>query len=231
MIKYLQLPYHFDIKKMQEEVSLLGNQLWKLHFQVKHYEGEWSAIPLRSINGEINNNFISPIEDAKQYADTPLLKECPYLQEVLNTFKCDLMAVRLLKLSAGTQIHEHKDADLCFEEGLLRFHIPVITHAAVEFFLDKERMVLQEGECWYMNFNLPHSLHNKSNVDRIHLVIDAVANDWVSNLFNAPEIAHKKEIAGGKNVYDDATKKEIIFQLRAMGTEVSNKLADEMEAS
>jgi quercetin dioxygenase-like cupin family protein len=170
------------------------------------------------------------LRDASLYADTPLLNECPYLKEVLNTFKCNLMAVRLLKLSAGTQIHEHKDADLCFEEGLVRFHIPVITDPDVEFFLDKERMILSEGDCWYMNFNLPHALHNKSNIDRIHLVIDAVSNEWVSDLFKAPTIMNKKEIEGSKNIYDDATKKEIIFQLRAMGTAVANKLADEMEA-
>lgn len=229
MIKYLQLPFLFDAKKMQQETLQLGLQYWKLHFQVKHYNGEWSAIPLRSINGDVTNGFISPVEGASQYKDTVLLKDCPYITEVLGHFKCTLLSVRLLKLTAGTRIHEHKDADLCVEEGLVRFHIPVITNTAIEFYLDKEKMVLQEGQCWYMNFNLPHSLYNGSDTDRIHLVIDAEVNDWVKDLFNSPDILNKKETAGGRNVYDDATKKEMIFRLREMNTAISHQLADDME--
>lgn len=229
MIKYLQLPFQFDAKKLQEETLQLGEAYWKLHFQVKHYEGEWSAIPLRSINGETGNGFISPVE-TDVYADTALLKDCAYIQKVLQTFKCPLLSVRLLKLAAGAQVHEHKDRDLCYEEGLVRFHIPVITNNEVEFYLAKERMHLDEGECWYMNFNLPHALHNKSNIDRIHLVVDARVNDWVKDLFGSPGIKNKKEAAD----IPKHTKEEqlaIIAQLRSMNTDISNKLADEMEAA
>ena len=34
-----------------------------------------------------------------------------------------------------------------------------------------------EGECWYINFNLPHRIHNRGTTDRVHLVIDCVLND------------------------------------------------------
>jgi len=229
MIKYLQLPYLFDVAKMQEETLLLGDAFWKLHFQVKHYTGEWSAIPLRSIRGEIDNSFISP-EETDVYEDTQLLKDCSYLQQVLKKFECPLLSVRLLKLAAGTQIHEHKDRDLCFEEGLVRFHIPVFTNKEVEFFLQGEQMRLQEGECWYLNFNLPHSLHNKSNTDRIHLVIDARVNDWVQSLFASPEIKMKKEIADVPK-HSKEEQLEIISHLRNMNTEASIKLADQIEDS
>ena len=229
MIKYLQLPFYFNAQEMQQETALLGNDLWKLHFQVKHYDGDWSAIPLRSINGETGNGFMSPVEE-DVYADTVLLNACPYLKQVLNSFNCPLLAVRLLKLAAGTQIHEHKDADLCFEEGLVRFHIPVVTNAAVDFFLQGEKMELKEGACWYMNFNLPHALHNKSNADRIHLVIDARVNDWVSGIFSSPQIKNKKEIDDiPKHSYEEIIK--IIANLRNMNTAVSNNLADKMEKS
>ena len=132
------------------------------------------------------------------------------------------------KLAAGTKIHEHKDRDLCFEEGLVRFHIPVLTNPQVEFFLEGEAMHLQEGECWYMNFNLPHSLYNKSNLDRIHLVIDARVNEWVKGLFLSPLVKQKKEIAD-KSKHSKEEQLEIIYQLRKLNTEVSIKLADEME--
>lgn len=227
MINYLQLPFLFDAARLQEETNRLGKTYWKLHFQVKHYTGEWSAIPLRSIGGSIDNNFISPVE-SDVYNDTALLNDCPYMQEVLQQFECSLLAVRLLKLAAGAVVHEHKDMDLCFEEGLVRFHIPVFTNPDVEFLLNGERMQLKEGECWYMNFNLPHSLQNKSSSDRVHLVIDARVNDWVKELFSSTAINIKKETADLPK-HSREEQLLIIQSLRQLNTETAGRLADEME--
>lgn len=227
MIKYLQLPFHFDAQRMQEELRSLEQVDWKLHYQVKHYEGEWSALPLRNLTGKTDDVVISFV-DGDVYQDTVLLQQCPYMKEVLEHFQCPLLAVRLLKLNAGAIIKEHRDAELNFEKGEIRIHIPVITNEQVEFYLDNERIQLKEGESWYMNFNLPHRIANNSNEDRIHLVIDAVVNDWVKELFNSDRILHKKEI-DENDLLDEATKKEMIAHLRSMNTEVSNKLADELE--
>ena len=104
------------------------------------------------------------------------------LQEVLASFHCPLEAVRLLKLTAGSSIREHRDYKLGYEDGVLRFHIPVITSPDVAFFLEGRQIVMNPGECWYLNLNLPHHVDNHSTVDRIHLVIDAIVNDWVHDL-------------------------------------------------
>jgi hypothetical protein len=140
-----------------------------------------------------------------------------------------LQAVRLLKLNAGSVIKEHRDAELNFENGEIRLHIPVRTHPDVEFLLDQEKLTLQEGECWYMNVNLLHSVKNSSPVNRVHLVIDAVVNDRVKALFNSPGITVKKETADLNGLYDEATKKQMILLFREMNTAVSNKMADELE--
>ncbi len=228
IIKYLKLPFHFDAGLMQQEADTLSSMQWLPHYQVKHYEGEWSAIPLRSIGGKADDIIISPADNPK-YLDTIFLENCPYLKKVLQTFQCPLQAVRLLKLNAGSSIKEHRDAELNFESGEIRLHIPVITHPDVEFMLDKERLNLQEGECWYMNFNLLHAINNKSSINRVHLVIDAVVNDWVKAIFTGPGCKIKKEIEDTSGMYDDATKKQMILQFREMNTELSNKMADELE--
>lgn len=227
MIKYLQLPFQFDAAKMQAEVKQLDNSRWQQHYQKLHYEGEWSAIPLRSVNGQADNIIISPLDNA-EYRDTHFLEESNYLKKILAGFHCPLLAVRLLKLNAGAIIKEHRDAELCFEKGEVRLHIPVITHPDLEFYLDKERMILQEGECWYMNFNLPHSISNHSPVNRIHLVIDAVVNDWLTNLFNSDSVRNKKEIADPP-AYSPEDRLKIIAALRAMNTDTSNQLAEALE--
>lgn len=226
MIKYLQLPFQFDVAAMQAEVAALTSTEWPLHYQTKHYDGEWSALALRSIDGSAENILISPLDNAP-YKDTELLQRSPYLQTVLQTIQCPLLAVRLQKLGAGAIIKEHTDGGLCVEEGLLRLHIPVVTNDDVELMLEGERMKIKEGECWYMNFNLPHSLNNRSAVDRIHLVIDAVVNEWVTTLFNSDQISNRKDVDAPR--VDEASKKEMIFHLRQMNTEVSNKMADELE--
>lgn len=228
MIKYLQLPFEFDVPKLKAAVLALNEAPWQLHFQVKHYDGNWCAIPLRSISGNANNGFISPTEK-NEYADTMFLKQSPYLQFVLDQFKCNLLSVRLLKLGAGALIHEHKDGGLCVEEGLLRLHIPIFTNRDVTFLLDGEPLFLDEGTCWYCNFNLPHSLHNKSSEDRIHLVIDAEVNEWVKEQFSSNLVINKKEEA----VAPMHTKEEllqIIYHLKAQNTQVALQLALQMEA-
>lgn len=230
IIKYLQLPFHFNAGLLQQEVAALSAMHWLPHYQVKHYEGEWTAIPLRSIAGKVDDIIISPIDNG-DYRDTIFLENSTYIKEVLQTFQCPLHAVRLLKLNAGSIIKEHRDAELNFEKGEIRFHIPVLTHTDVQFFLDKEKMYLKAGECWYMNFNLPHAINNKSKINRVHLVIDAVVNDWVKEIFTGTACPVKKEIEDTSGVHDEATKKQMIISFRQMNTTVSNKMADDLENS
>ncbi len=228
IIKYLKLPLFFDAGLLQQEVDALSAPQWLPHYQVKHYEGEWTAIPLRSMGGKADDIFISPT-DNRDYQDTVFLDNSPYLQKVLQSFQCPLQAVRLLKLNAGSYIKEHRDAELNYENGEIRLHIPVCTHPDVEFYLDKERLTLQEGECWYMNFNLLHAINNNSPVNRVHLVIDAVVNEWITGIFNSPDIVVKKETEDLSKVFDEATKKQMILQFREMNTTLSHKMADELE--
>jgi hypothetical protein len=227
ILKYLQLPFCFDVPMLREEVKHLANENWQLHYQTMHYQGEWSAIPLRSTGGKADNIIISPADDIP-YENTVFLNNCPYIQKLLQTFECRLQAVRLLKLNAGAVIKEHRDADLCFEKGEVRLHIPVITNEEVEFYLDKERIHLKEGECWYMNFNLPHSIINNGTTERIHLVVDAIVNDWVKQLFSQPALNRKTMEEPG---YDIHTKRMMIERLKEMSTETSIRLAGEIEAS
>lgn len=227
VVKYLRLPFLFDAVRMQDEVQQIAAAHWQLHYQKLHYEGEWTALPLRSIDGNATHVIVTP-GASTQYQDTVFLQKSPYLQEILSSFKCPLRTVRLLKLDAGAVIKEHRDMELCFEKGEVRFHIPVLTDPALEFYLDGERMQVKEGECWYMNFNLPHSIHNKSTINRVHLVIDAEVNDWVKEWFGRSDLPAKKEVQE-KDPYDIATKKQMIERFREMNTPKGHELADKLE--
>ena len=181
VVKYLKLPFSFDADRLQAEVRKMRQVDWRRHYQTLHYDGDWTALPLRSVDGRADHVIVSPVA-VSVYQDTVFLSVSPYLTEVLATFQCPLRAVRLMKLGAGAVIKEHTDAELHFETGEARIHVPIVTHPDVEFMVDRERLRLGEGECWYINFNLPHSVCNRSPVDRIHLVIDVTVNDWLRDV-------------------------------------------------
>jgi mannose-6-phosphate isomerase-like protein (cupin superfamily) len=71
----------------------------------------------------------------------------------------------------------------------VRLHIPVVTNPEVEFVLNGVRVEMKEGECWYHNFNLPHRVANRGTVDRVHLVLDCVLNDWLREVLLSADAA------------------------------------------
>lgn len=226
MIRYLQLPFHFDAARMQDEVNAVS-RLWQLHFNQHDYTGHWSGIPLRSPGGDAANLYADTFSAGIRFKDTPLLEECPYIRTVIDTFLCDKLSVRLLKLGQGAVIKEHTDVGLNFEQGEVRIHVPVVTHPLVDFFLDGDRLEMLAGDCWYINAGLPHRLANPSPVDRIHLIIDCEVNDWITGQFGRDDLAVKSV----KDMTDINRKEQlaIIAELRASGDPVRIQLAETME--
>jgi Aspartyl/Asparaginyl beta-hydroxylase len=182
----LRLPFSFDSGLLAADLARLSATPWIKHFVPQNYDGDWSVIPLRGTAGArhpIQMIYSNPTVTA--HADTPFLAQCPYFRSVLKTFACPLQAVRLMRLTPGSVIKEHHDNDLSFEYGSVRIHIPVATNDGVVFDLNRRRVVLEAGSCWYLRLSDPHSVVNHGNADRVHMVIDATVNDWVRAVFAA----------------------------------------------
>ena len=233
MIKYIQFAQNFDASLLAEDIERLEERLWKEHYNQKNYEGSWSTIQLRSLNGSIENNIAihhSALQEEQQYQDTALLRICPNIKHVIDFFEMEKLSIRLMKLNAGAVIKPHADHDLSFEDGEVRIHIPIVTNPDVEFFLEDEKLLMPAGTCWYLNLSLTHRVNNFGTTDRIHLVIDGKVNDWVKHLFKSED--HTEKVTGQDVKTPTQSIEEtfkIIEELRLMNTEVSNKLADEME--
>ncbi len=182
----IRLPFHFDGIKLQKDLKKLSNNDWIRHFVTENYEGNWSVIPLRGTAGaEHPIKMIYSDPGCKEYADTPFLAELDYFPEVLKSFQCPLDAVRLMKLSAGSQINEHVDFDLTADGLYARLHIPVVTNAQVDFRLNGSRVDMRVGECWYLRLCDPHSVINRGTEDRVHLVLDVQVNQWLKNMLTS----------------------------------------------
>ena len=228
MLGAFELPVRFDPVRLQTDLNGMFAAEFLPHFNTQYYEGNWSVAPLRSIGGAANQIYPDPTK-GDSFADTPLLARCPYVIEALSFLQCPLLSVRFLRLAAGSVIKEHRDYNLSLEDGELRLHVPVVTNPEVEFILNGHRVVMKEGECWYLNFDLPHQINNNSTIDGIHLVIDARVNDWVKPIFSDPGITIKKEIEDPSSNFDTATRKLMIQRFREMNTPTGHALADELE--
>jgi hypothetical protein len=182
----LRLPLTFDPDLLVRDLRGLASVEWIDHFVAQNYDGNWSVIPLRGKAGARHPvMMIYSDPTATSFEDTPMLQGCPYFRDVLDAFQCPLQAVRLMRLTPGSRIKEHADLDLSIEEGAARIHIPVVTNPGVEFYLNGSRVVMEAGSAWYLRLSDPHSVYNNGGSDRVHMVIDAVANDWLRTLLES----------------------------------------------
>jgi hypothetical protein len=117
-------------------------------------------------------------EQRETFSMTEELKKCPYLQEVLSTFKCDKLTFRVQNLKAGGKIGIHNDGNRGLNNNIVRLNIPVSTNEDVYTYYNEERILMKNGECWLPNVIKPHEMKNNSDQTRWLILIDCDLNDW-----------------------------------------------------
>lgn len=186
----LRLPLRFDAAALQADVRRIADAAWIRHFVTQNYDGDWTVLPLRApAHATHPVQMIYSDPSCRTFAGTPLLAACPAIGAALAAFECPLESVRLMRLGAGSVIKTHRDHDLDVEHGRARLHVPVVTNPDVDFRLNGDRVVLGEGECWYLRLSDPHSVSNGGGQDRIHLVVDAVVSPWLRELLERADAA------------------------------------------
>lgn len=179
-ISAIPFPVLFDTQKLKEDLQKIAPSEWISHYRGDHYEGGWAVAPLRSVGGHPAIIYASPAgTNANFYKDTPILERCPYFKTVVNWFQCQVNGARLMRLDPAARILEHTDDMDDGRTKELRIHVPVDTNALVEFWVDGKLVPMQEGEVWYADFNLPHSVNNFGSTARTHLVLDCTVNQWL----------------------------------------------------
>jgi Aspartyl/Asparaginyl beta-hydroxylase len=223
--RFLLLPLSYNIPRLLEDLAICESFHWANHYNQADYSGEWNGIALRSVSGQTDNILAA---ESSVYYNTPLLEKCGYFKEIIAGFDCELETIRLLALAPGSSIKTHRDRGLGYSMGCFRLHIPILTDPDVHFAVDGEKLPMQAGECWYANFDLPHSVHHQGKTRRVHLVVDGKRNAWTDALFGRAGY----DFAGENQPiqYDDKTKRLMIEQLKAMGTETALKIAAALES-
>ena len=174
----VRLPFAFDPALLERDLAAVTAEAWVLHRALENYAGDWSMLALRAPKGETHPlRLVYADPGAAAFVDTPLLARCPYFREVLGRFACTLRSVRLMRLRPGSVINEHADAALSAEEGFARLHVPVTSNPGVSFEVNRRPVTMLPGSAWYLRLTDPHRAANHGTTDRVHLVIDAQADD------------------------------------------------------
>lgn len=148
----------------------------------KRHGGLWTGLSLRSQGGRWDSTHPGG-PGLLPWVDTELLEKTPYFREVLSSLECEVRSVRLSALQPGGKIAEHSDLVLSIEHGAVRLHIPIVTSPDIVFTINGQRIHWDEGEFWYGDFVHNHWVENPTGSRRVHIVLDAIVNDWLLGLF------------------------------------------------
>lgn len=86
----------------------------------------------------------------------------------------ELGRILIVNLRSGGAITPHADEGV-YADYYERFHLVLHSESGNIFKCDGEEVEMKTGELWWFNHKECHEVVNKSQSDRIHLIIDAVA--------------------------------------------------------
>lgn len=180
-------------------------------------DGSWDAVSLRGFNpadptwgvkpAEMSKSWWAAHPEATQYDRcdwTVLAKRCPSIVELIESVDWwpGLERVRLLRMAGrdgrGGALGRHTDVtDRAAGTGdgqIVRFHIPLITAPKITMSawnLDGRRtdQHLPAWSMWYLDARKPHAVTNRAGIDRIHLVVDVIADERTRRAIVAGEDA------------------------------------------
>jgi len=188
----VRLPRTYDVERLKRDLEALC-EVRRAAQPGPYHQGEWTGIALHSMGGK--QSVFPSAAGTDHYQETEELARAPYCQEILRELKCPKEVVRILFLPPAGHIKDHFDFHTSFPFGLLRLHIPIVTHPDVEFVIDGQRVSWKEGELWYGDFSKVHSVKNNSPVVRVHMVIDVQINDFILSLF-PPDFVERRRAEG-----------------------------------
>lgn len=177
-----------NITLLKEQLLSLIDKDWLMHVNHKIYQGRWDVLPLRCQAENISAHPVLKafaVQGAGPYANIDIAESCSELIALFDSFQTEVLSARLMRLAPGAQIHPHCDDKLSIEFHQARLHIPLKNNSGVTFTINESVIPMQEGELWYINAHQLHAVHNQGTEERINLVIDCHANDWLKQQIEA----------------------------------------------
>ena len=188
--------------KIEAPVDLIKEEIFKFTSNyVDQSKTGWSGLSFRGIDlhkVRPYTNYGFKCEDDVPYKWTELAENCPVTKDfICNTFKANkFYRIKVNSLQPGGKIFPHFDSRT---QGLgLTEHSPYtdtnpfklkyITIAVdwpnkTDYFVNKKKLPISEGDIFLVDFSKIHEVYNNSNKNRLSIIITADLEgnkDWES---------------------------------------------------
>ncbi len=184
-----QLNLAFDVQKLCRDLEAAQKHFSSTAQVGPYHDGSWRGITLRSFKGNLKPFSVIYQGEGE---NTEVMQYCPYFQEMFEHFPCPINTARLLFLPPKKIIGKHRDY-FSINTGLVRLHIPIVTHEKVIFKIGEHIMRWKAGELWFGDFSHIHSVENQSDITRVHLVLDCTMSEALLALFPKPFLDARKQ--------------------------------------
>lgn len=191
--------YELSIEPIRDDLSHLASYLDSMNFQlltqIAPYKNNniWTALSLHGYGSNPSDIYKPGFVKSDIYIGSKLewtsLANEPVMspiREIISRLPCQFERIRFMKLAAGKSLRKHNDnIDPDIEnKKIVRIHVPIRTNSEVVFTMyendeddDGEKLNLKAGHFYYLDVTKPHSVSNKSSIDRYHLVVDCYMNE------------------------------------------------------
>jgi Aspartyl/Asparaginyl beta-hydroxylase len=160
----LQTPDYWEIDRAAR-VKLAGHRPGNAVF----FYNDMPPCVNRGSLGEVQSGLVNVL----RYPSRALFAEVQRLIEaqIAPLFpQCSIMRVQLTELPPGSTIQPHRDVGIL--ALIHRLHVPIVTHDDVKFFIAGQVFSLKPGRLYDLNNVVVHSVENRSDVMRVHLMVD-----------------------------------------------------------
>lgn len=171
----------FEIQNIKKEVVLYEEEwnldtsrqnLGSVHGSTQMYricETSYDWIPGTEIETFQRNSLHT--EEAK--------KELNTIFNILeNHYSGNIIRCEIIKLLPKSEILKHTDGGPILHYSR-RVHIPVITHPDITFTVMSDTQHFEESGWYEINNQMPHSVNNPTEIERIHIIIDILPNEML----------------------------------------------------
>lgn len=117
-------------------------------------------------------SIYTDLEAANTLPSEVLSESTKLVNDLLNVLKADKLGrVMLVSLKPDGHIDRHFDSGE-YSDFYDRFHIVLSSEDGNEFECGDELVKMKPGEVWIFNHHLEHEVHNYSDKERIHIIVD-----------------------------------------------------------
>lgn len=170
-----------------------------------------AGLKVATLLNHTGDQFNFDYRDCRSPQVTPLLNKLPAIKELLTDGNLEVMGARLLRLDAGTFLHEHRDFIYLEEVPRYRLHLPLITNDQAFIVSPDVNVHFKAGYLWKLDPKQTiHSACNFGSQPRIHLMIDCYVNDYLAELIKGQFIDQDCQFI--KPAFSEAIKAELMQQ-------------------